>query len=334
MIVFCTTSSQYGGVARVQQHIREYLHDSGLKYIELSYNPKSLRLLNQVRFIRKLRQVIKGADYLIFSHPHLFRAMDFIPSKTFSTIVFTHGLELYKAGPESVSNLLKDVNLVVTNSKFNENWLKSKANLSNVQSVYYPGLKFSLNSNPKGNQVLCVSRMMKTEEYKGHRKLIEAWEQVAKEIPDSSLLFCGKGDLVQDLKDLVSNLNLDESITFTGYVSDLELIDLYQQSSVFAMPSLGEGQGLVWLEAMQAGLPIIAASDTVAEEFVTDGEHGILVSKNFTKEELASAIIKALNDKNWRNKVRKANSERVKDLSIADNFNSFMDESLNVEGVA
>lgn len=328
MIVFCTTYSEIGGIARVQQHIREILHANRMNYTELTYEPKSFRFLNQIRFIRELTQAGENASMIMFSHLHLFRAMQRIPSYDVSTVVFTHGLEMYQAGPEKIKELLNPAGIVITNSKYNEQWLSHQAGLKNVKSVYYPGLRFKIRSTTSNQTVLCVSRMMKTESYKGHEKLISAWAVVHKQLPESKLVMCGTGDLMKSLQKQAERLGLSNVITFTGHVSDMDLISHYQNASVFAMPSVGEGQGLVWQEAMQAGLPVIAVRETVAEEFVSEQKNGILVPFDYQEQDLAEAIIHALTNANWRAEVSEANHKKINDLAIEKEFRRVISDIL------
>lgn len=326
MIIFCTISSGVGGVARVQQHIRNYLINNQLPYKEVSYNPDAFRLLNKVRFLSDLKRKIENSDVVIFSHPHLFKAMDKISPDGLKTIVFTHGLEMYNAGPEKMHHLLKTANCVLANSHYNYKWLKSESLLQNVHHAYYPGLTFDLKTTPTEKIVLCVGRMMKSESYKGHKELINSWKQVIEKVPDAQLVFCGTGDQILELKNQSDKMGLSDSVTFTGYVSDLELIDWYRRARAFAMPSTGEGQGLVWLEAMQVGLPVIATAGTVAEEFIDDSINGILLQKDFSTEDLSAALIKSLTDSNWRKSVNQRNKEKVNHLDILQSFNSKLEE--------
>ncbi|HEV3075628.1 MAG TPA: glycosyltransferase family 4 protein [Thermoanaerobaculia bacterium] len=91
------------------------------------------------------------------------------------------------------------------------------------------------------------------------------------------LVIAGDGDDRLRLEALAASLGLSDRVLFTGFVSEATLAELYARAAVFVMPSRGEGFGLVYLEAMRAGRPCVAARASAAEEIVADGETGLLV---------------------------------------------------------
>jgi glycosyltransferase involved in cell wall biosynthesis len=104
------------------------------------------------------------------------------------------------------------------------------------------------------------------------------------------LVIAGSGDDQPRLQARARELGLGEDrVLFTGFVSEATLAELYRRCAVFVMPSLGEGFGLVYLEAMRAARPCVAARDTAAGEIVVDGETGLLVDPR-SAEELAAAL--------------------------------------------
>ncbi len=133
--------------------------------------------------------------------------------------------------------------------------------------------------------VLIVGRMAASERYKGHDQLLEALPA----LPALRLVVAGDGDDRPRLERRAAALGLSERIVFTGFVSEATLAALYRRSAVFAMPSRGEGFGLVYLEAMREGKPCIAARDGAAREIVVDGETGLLVDPENVSE-IASAL--------------------------------------------
>lgn len=121
--------------------------------------------------------------------------------------------------------------------------------------------------------LLIVGRMAASERYKGHDAVLEALTR----LPEARLAVAGDGDDRPRLAARAADLGLAGRVTFTGFVSEATLVELYRRSSVFVMPSLGEGFGLVYLEAMRAGKPCVAAQGGAAAEVVVDGETGLLV---------------------------------------------------------
>jgi len=140
--------------------------------------------------------------------------------------------------------------------------------------------------------VLIVGRL-ETERYKGHRELIACWPRVTAAVPGAVLRIVGTGIDYEPLRTLAAQSPAGEHILFDGFVSDAALNALYAQTSVFAMPSRGEGFGLVYIEAMRHGLPVIASIHDAAPEVVLDGETGYNVNLD-RPDELPERVIQLL----------------------------------------
>lgn len=132
--------------------------------------------------------------------------------------------------------------------------------------------------NKKNNRqvVCCVSRL---EEGKGQDMLIKAWPNVLKEIPHAKLKIVGEGGFQKKLKKISTELKLQKSVEFTGYVADS--LAKMSEASVCVFPSLWalEGFGMVMIEAMSLKKPVVAFEAGPAPEVVTNGRTGILVEK-------------------------------------------------------
>jgi glycosyltransferase involved in cell wall biosynthesis len=140
------------------------------------------------------------------------------------------------------------------------------------------------------NEILFVGRL---HERKRIDKLIHAFAKVKLAVPDAKLKIVGSGELEKKLRTLVKNLGLWDDIQLTGFVPDTELPSHYANASVFVLPSAYEGFGIVLLEAMASGLPIVSVKTGVAETVIRHGWNGYLVDY----ETMADAIIKLLTDK-------------------------------------
>ncbi len=175
--------------------------------------------------------------------------------------------------------------------------------------------------------VLIVGRMAATERYKGHDLLLEALPRLpagaaspgrtaanAGETGAGPLLvIAGDGDDRPRLEERARQLGLGGRILFTGFVSEATLAELYRRAAVFAMPSLGEGFGLVYLEAMRAGKPCIAARHTAAAEIVVDGDTGLLIDAA-APGELAAALARLLADRELAGRLGEAGRRRFEEV--------------------
>jgi phosphatidylinositol alpha-1,6-mannosyltransferase len=128
--------------------------------------------------------------------------------------------------------------------------------------------------------VLVVARMESSERYKGHDQLLEVWPRVVARVPDARLVFVGSGDDEVRLRSKAASLGLQHQVIFTGFVSSPVRTALYQRAWALAMPSRGEGFGVVYLEAMAQGLPCIGSVHDAARDVIEDGTTGFLVDQS------------------------------------------------------
>jgi glycosyltransferase involved in cell wall biosynthesis len=124
--------------------------------------------------------------------------------------------------------------------------------------------------------VLIVGRM-EGDRYKGHEDLLATLARLAPAHPELRLVIVGEGKDRARLEARARELGVAERATFTGFVDAATLSAIYRRCAVFAMPSDGEGFGLVYLEAMRAGKPCVALAGSAAAEIIVDGSTGRLV---------------------------------------------------------
>lgn len=157
--------------------------------------------------------------------------------------------------------------------------------------------------------VVIVGRMSGTERYKGHDQLVLAWPRVLADVPDASLVMVGRGDDVERLRAKSAALGLGRSVYFTGFLPDAAVRGVLRNAAVFAMPSRGEGFGLVYLQAMRAGVPCLGSRDDAAADVIVDGETGLLVPRQ-DPEAIAGALIRLLTDESMRRRLGEAGRRR------------------------
>lgn len=140
----------------------------------------------------------------------------------------------------------------------------------------------------------------------GYRKglfdLIECGRHICKEYTDVSFVIPGKGNLLDKLQKRVKEMGLQERFKFLGYVNREKLIQLYQNATVYVMPSHYEGLPTVLLEAMACGLPVVATAVSGNLDVVSDGENGILIPPKEPKK-MADAISMLLDDDKTRRRL-------------------------------
>jgi glycosyltransferase involved in cell wall biosynthesis len=122
-------------------------------------------------------------------------------------------------------------------------------------------------------RLLCVGRLIPI---KGHIVLLRAFAEARKRLPGLELEIAGRGPLEPALKALVLELGIQDAVTFLGHVSPIQ--SAIERAAVVVVPSMGEGFGMVALEAMERARPVIAAEIGGLGELVRDGETGLLVA--------------------------------------------------------
>lgn len=156
--------------------------------------------------------------------------------------------------------------------------------------------------------VLIVGRITERDRCKGHHELIEAWPKVVDAVPDARLRIVGKGSGEAELKRLAAGTSASSSIIFEGFVPEEKLDEAYASATVFAMPSRGEGFGLVYAEAMRHGLPVITCAREAGEEVIRDGVTGFAVDLE-KPGELADRLIELLRDSELAARMGQAGRE-------------------------
>jgi len=124
--------------------------------------------------------------------------------------------------------------------------------------------------------------------------LIDAFNRLIKK-HDAHLLIVGKGTELENLQNYVKQLNLEDKVTFTGGVTDNELVELHKAGSVFMMPSPVELQSIVMLESMACGKPMVAVDAGPLKELCQDGRNGILCEADNDKQ-IADALLRIISD--------------------------------------
>ncbi|HEY4261647.1 MAG TPA: glycosyltransferase [Schlesneria sp.] len=145
--------------------------------------------------------------------------------------------------------------------------------------------------------VITVGRL---EEQKGIRFLLNAATTVLQQHPDCQFLIVGDGPERPSLAAMASSLGIGSSIHFAGHRGDVP--GLLKASDLFVLPSLWEGMPNALLEAMAAGLPVIASAVEGSREIIKSDESGLLVPAG-NSSELATAILRVLNDPHFASRL-------------------------------
>jgi len=159
--------------------------------------------------------------------------------------------------------------------------------------------------------ILFVGRI---EERKGLIYLLRAYQILEKKFQNLRLIIIGEGELKEKCQNFVKDQNLKE-VYFEGEKTGKELVSYFNNSNIFCAPSIyGESFGIVLLEAMACGLPVVAFANEGYKEFFKDKKGGILV-KNRDYKDLAKKLKILIENENLRKQMGKWGREEAKKYS-------------------
>ena len=178
--------------------------------------------------------------------------------------------------------------------------------------------------------ILCVGRMWSNQRHKGQDALIAAMPEILKAFPAAQLVLAGSGDLLEELNNKAKKYGVADSVFLPGFVSDDMLSQLYEQCFVFAMPSKGEGFGLVYLEAMNWSKPCIGGKLDAAKDVIVEGKTGILLDDPHNPPQIARAVVYLLSQPDTAKEMGAAGLQRVRDTFLFTHFCDRFHHALNL----
>jgi len=241
-----------------------------------------------------------------------------------------------------IEYVLKNCDSITVNSNYTKGQLDQYNHFSHPISVIPMGFNNQKihSAAPKFNKdskisIIFVGRLII---WKGVDTLIYAINHIKDIYPGIELIIVGDGPERLRLETLVMNLELKKIVRFTGKVSDDTLNKFYDLSQIFVLPSkphegiVMEGLGVVLLEAMASGVPVIGSKTGGIPDIIADGINGLLVPPG-DPEALASAIMKILNNHELAEKFAQEGLRTVKERfswdKISDQFIEIYQEVLH-----
>ena len=268
------------------------------------------------------------------------------------TIVMSHGIEVWEPLAMQRRKALQRADRVLAPSGFTERRLQDVQGVAaqKVQRLPWPisAAFLAMASDPQrlpiparfprdGRIVLTVGRWAANERYKGADDLIRAIAALRASIPDIRLVAVGSGDDLPRLRAIASELHIEDRVQFLENLSNEQVAACYANCDVFALLSSGEGFGLVFLEAMAFGKPVVGLGAGGVTDIVRDGENGFLVTQG-DPEHLSQAFQRLLAHASLRARFGAAGAEIVRRDYSFDAFRSrlakIMDDCMSAAGPA
>ena len=148
----------------------------------------------------------------------------------------------------------------------------------------------------KANQVIfTLTRLASSEQYKGYEQVIKAVARLKDRFPNLKYILAGQYDSTEEIriKELISACKVEEQVILTGFLNENELADYFLLADLFVLPSKKEGFGIVFIEALACGLPVICGNADGSVDAIRQGELGTAINVN-DLDELEKAIISYL----------------------------------------
>lgn len=148
------------------------------------------------------------------------------------------------------------------------------------------------NINASDFVLFSLTRLSTYEKYKGYDNIIEIIPYLLNHIPNLVYFLAGKSDEAERLRieALIEKTGVKNNVKLLGYINEVEVTAHYQLADIFILPSKKEGFGIVFIEAMVCGLPVIAGNKDGSVDALLNGQVGKLVNPD-DKNEIIEAVI-------------------------------------------
>lgn len=217
---------------------------------------------------------LRGADLWLCGHLNL------LPAAPRGCRLVVHGIEAWQPPPDTwrgrrVRRAVAQVGQAISVSALTAERLAGWSGLPPARfavvgnavelSAYAPALE-----PPPSPVLLSLGRMVGADRHKGFDELLETFAALRERVPGTRLVLAGDGPDRARLEAKAHSLGLAGQVAFPGYVPEADKPALYRQASAFALCGRGEGFGIVLLEAMASGLPVVASRRDASGEVVAE----------------------------------------------------------------
>jgi glycosyltransferase involved in cell wall biosynthesis len=276
---------------------------------------------NRRRFAIAALRAGRNMDKVIFGHVNV--ASLALGIKTASASLIVHGIEVWRKLPFLQRLGISRMQEILSVSRYTQNaFVRFNGMpparfqvLPDTLDPFYSKMAATCRSReqlglPPGRMLLSVGRLSLADRYKKIDLAIQAMPEVLKSAPDAFYVIVGEGEDRARLQNQVKTAGLCDKVKFTGSVPSEILPSYYQACDVFLLPSLKEGFGIVFLEAMYHSKACVAARAGGSPEVIEDGETGLLAEPDDVSS-LARCLGRVLADDSLRQAMGRRGRERL-----------------------
>ena len=273
---------------QINQLIKKY----NLKIVHFHCGPGGIILIRKPK-----------AKMICTVHHTYFQQQKFVPGQKWKKIFYYLEKLMYQKADKIIC--VSQDTASVLKKEYQIKKSKTAVIPNGVNLSYFEPLK-NIKKESKG--LIFVGRLDKR---KGIDWLIEAVPLIKRKIPRVKLFVAGGGKFRNELEKEVVNHKLEKNIVFLGFIRDEELSEWYNRAEATIIPSVFEGFGIIAIESMACGTPVLATNVQGIREIIDDGKNGILVNYG-NKKALAEKAIKLLKNKSLRDKLTKEGLKTAK----------------------
>ena len=251
---------------------------------------------SKLRYVLKLLRVLAAPgrfDLVICGHVNLVPLAWLASVVSRSPLVLVvHGIDAWQPTPNVIANLLaRRVDAFISVSALTRERFCAWTGLDAQRGFLLPNSidLGAFGPGPKSEALLqkyglrdkvvimTMGRLVSAERGKGFDEVLEALPSLLADVPGLAYMIAGEGSDRTRLQEKADRLGVREHVVFTGYVPEEGKRDHYNLADAFVMPSRGEGFGIVFLEAMACGVPVVGSTADGSREALRDGMLGALV---------------------------------------------------------
>ncbi len=135
---------------------------------------------------------------------------------------------------------------------------------------------------PENQVIFTLTRLASSEQYKGYEQVIRAVSRLKYQFPKIKYILSGQYDSTEEtrIKELISACGVEKQVILTGFLNEKELADYFLLADLFVLPSRKEGFGIVFIEALTCGLPVICGNADGSVDAIRNGELGTAINVN------------------------------------------------------
>jgi glycosyltransferase involved in cell wall biosynthesis len=245
-------------------------------------------------------------------------------------VLVAHGIDVWRPNSPAIKESLASADQVLAVSRYTRARLSATTGRAAERIELLPNTvsaeRFTIGPKPRRlldklrlqadtPVILTVCRLAAVERYKGYDQIINALPKILTAVPNAHYVLVGSGPDRSRVEKLIGDANLQSHVTLAGYVPDDELADYYNLCDIFAMPSKAEGFGIVYLEALACGKPVLAGDRDGSRDALADGELGLLVDPD-NSDAIAAEIIRVLRRDHSHSKIFKADALRRRVIEL------------------